>query len=46
MKMENKLKMLEDSKIMPIFLSFLKFALGETVFEPTSVDPWIPWPFP
>ena len=44
--MVEQLKNLKDSNIMPIFLSFLKFALGETVFKPTVADPFIPWPFP
>ncbi|MHA1381490.1 MAG: hypothetical protein ACTSRG_24250 [Candidatus Helarchaeota archaeon] len=44
--MKNEIAMLKDSHIMPIFLSFLKFALGENFFTTNSADPFIPWPFP
>ena len=44
--MENELDLLKESKIMPIFLSLLKFALGEETFTSTGADPFAPWPFP
>lgn len=44
--MEDKLSMLNESKILSIFQTFLRFALGETILSTTTADPWLPWPFP
>ena len=44
--MKSELDMLKESNIMPIFLSLLKFALGEDIITPTGADPFSPWPFP
>ena len=46
LKMDNKYTQLKESNIMPIFLSFLKFAMGETIFVTSGADPFVPWPFP
>ncbi|MFX0141002.1 MAG: hypothetical protein ACFFDN_45605 [Candidatus Hodarchaeota archaeon] len=44
--MDNKYSQLKESNIMPIFLSFLRFALGEAIFTTSGADPFSPWPFP
>ncbi len=44
--MNNTYSELKESNVMPIFLLFLKFALGETIFTSTGADPFSPWPWP